>query len=109
MEKRRERNGNGVFLFREGERAERQGLRESMVVELERERGSATLWRVGVVLLDGRVGVVFPLVGKGLDGGTLGRIVQVCTEGKKDKEEVYVRGRQGHNCRKSGKELAVVG
>ena len=46
--------------------------------ERERERGSATLWRVGVVLLDGRrvqevfsrdgkVGVVFPLVGKGLE------------------------------------------
>ena len=49
-----------------------------MVVELERERGSATLWSVGVVLPDGRrvqevfsrdgkVGVVFPLVGKGLE------------------------------------------
>jgi len=74
----------------EGERAERQGLQEGMVVELERERGSATLWSVGVVLLDGRrvqevfsrdgkVGVVFPLVGKGLDGGTVGRIEQVCT------------------------------
>ena len=84
-----------------------------------RERGSATLWRVSVVLLDGRrvqevfsrdgkVGVVFPLVGKGLDGGTLGRIEQVCTEGKNDRGEVYVRGRQGHNCEKSEKELAVV-
>ena len=47
--------------------------------------------------------------GEGTGWGTLGRIVQVCTEGKNDREEVYVRGRQGYSCGKSGKELAVVG
>ena len=85
----------------EGERAERQGLQEGMVVELGGRRVQEVFSR------DGKVGVVFPLVGKGLDGGTLGRIEQVCTEGENDREEVYVRGRQGHSCWKSGKELIV--
>ena len=108
-------------MLMEGERAERQGLQEGMVVELEREReGQCDIvecrccsagWEEGAggVFEGWEGGGGVSSGGEGTGWGTLGRIEQVCIEGKNEREEVYVRGRQGHSCEKSGKELAVVG